>query len=507
MSNSPKRIGDALGRIQAICEKQGGSPIIQSKEISRSDREILLHAGWLEPVTRGWYLLSRPDLPQGDSSAWYAHFWEFLGTYLREFYGNDYCLSPESSLPLRLGIRTIPQQVLVMAKKGRGSPTQLPFDTSLVVYQSSGALPMDRSELWGLQVLELPYALCKVSPRYFGDHKHEIELALAALSPPRELLDTIVRHDFQRAAARIAGSYRDMGAVDISQRLVDQLKDVGILITPTSPFEESESSILGLRTRSPYCARIRSLWERMRSTVIEVMPEELGLPKDSRAYLDSVSAEYVRDAYHSLSIEGYRVTKDLVDKVRNAEWDPEGSPEDAQQRDAMAARGYYEAFQEVKASIERILSGVNPGKVIAEDASVYYSKLFAASVRAGILREHDLFTYRRHQVFIRGSRHTPLPPEAVMDAMDTLFTLLVEEQSAAVRAVLGHFIFVFIHPYMDGNGRVGRFLMNAMLASGGYPWLVIPVEQRKVYFAALETASVDEDIRPFACFVAALMQT
>jgi len=36
--------------------------------------------------------------------------------------------------------------------------------------------------------------------------------------------------------------------------------------------------------------------------------------------------------------------------------------------------------------------------------------------------------------------------------------------------VLGHFIFVYIHPYMDGNGRVGRFLMNAMMASGGYLW-------------------------------------
>ena len=37
----------------------------------------------------------------------------------------------------------------------------------------------------------------------------------------------------------------------------------------------------------------------------------------------------------------------------------------------------------------------------------------------------------------------------------------------AVRAVLGHFFFVYIHPYMDGNGRMGRFVLNAMLASGG----------------------------------------
>jgi Fic family protein len=62
--------------------------------------------------------------------------------------------------------------------------------------------------------------------------------------------------------------------------------------------------------------------------------------------------------------------------------------------------------------------------------------------------------------------------------------------SAAVRAVLGHFVFVFIHPDSDGNGRIGRFLMNLMLASGGYNWAVIRVERRKEYMTALEKASV-----------------
>ena len=83
--------------------------------------------------------------------------------------------------------------------------------------------------------------------------------------------------------------------------------------------------------------------------------------------------------------------------------------------------------------------------------------------------------------------------------------LLREEPEPAVRAVLGHFIFVYIHPYVDGNGRMGRFLMNAMLASGGYPWTVIPVEYRDAYMAALEDASVRQDIRSFAAFLAQLV--
>ena len=91
--------------------------------------------------------------------------------------------------------------------------------------------------------------------------------------------------------------------------------------------------------------------------------------------------------------------------------------------------------------------------------------------------------------------------------MPAFFKILAEEPDASVRVVLGHFIFVYIHPYMDGNGRIGRFLMNTMMASGGYSWTIIPVERRAEYMAALESASVDQDIRPFTIFLAELLKT
>ena len=88
--------------------------------------------------------------------------------------------------------------------------------------------------------------------------------------------------------------------------------------------------------------------------------------------------------------------------------------------------------------------------------------------------------------------------------MPTFFELLQQEEQPAVRVVLGHFFFVYIHPYMDGNGRIGRFLMNVMMASGGYPWAIVPLERCKGYMSALESASVEGDIRPFARFLAEL---
>ncbi len=90
--------------------------------------------------------------------------------------------------------------------------------------------------------------------------------------------------------------------------------------------------------------------------------------------------------------------------------------------------------------------------------------------------------------------------------MSVLFDLLEHETDPAVRAVLGHWLFGYVHPYQDGNGRIARFLMNAMLATGGYPWTVIRVEDRTNYMSSLEAASVQNDIRPFALFVAKQVQ-
>jgi Fic family protein len=91
--------------------------------------------------------------------------------------------------------------------------------------------------------------------------------------------------------------------------------------------------------------------------------------------------------------------------------------------------------------------------------------------------------------------------------MPALFDLLVAEEHAGVRAVLGHFIFVFIHPYMDGNGRLSRFLMNCLLTTGGYPWTIVTVQSRKLYLAALEQASTYGNITPFSDLIGGFVES
>ena len=243
----------------------------------------------------------------------------------------------------------------------------------------------------------------------------------------------------------------------------------------------------------------------MREQVLENFPAAPGMTTDSVSYLKQVEESYVSDAYNSLSIEGYRVSTELIERVRSGNWSPENEANDRNHRDALAARGYWQSFQTVKESISKVLAKNNSGSVVENDYGTWYRELFGPSVTAGIIKAADLAGFRNMPVYIRRSMHVPPRYEAVRELMPAFFDLLKEEKEPAVRVVLGHFMFVYIHPYIDGNGRMGRFLMNVMLASGGYPWTIVPVEKRNDYMATLESASVDQDIKPFTLFLARLI--
>jgi Fic family protein len=251
---------------------------------------------------------------------------------------------------------------------------------------------------------------------------------------------------------------------------------------------------------------LRALWESTRDPVIAAFKKAPGLPKDKAAYLKLVENIYKSDAYHSLSIEGYSVTPALIEKVQAGNWNPQENEADRQNRDALAARGYWQAFQKVKETVSRIIAGASSGPLVRTAHRDWYRELFQPSVAAGLLRPGALAGYRRHPVYLSGSRHVPIRWESLPDAMNTLFDLLEAEREASVRAVLGHWLFGYIHPYPDGNGRMARFLMNAMLASGGYHWTVIRVEDREKYLKALESASAQGDMEPFASFIAERVQ-
>ena len=121
----------------------------------------------------------------------------------------------------------------------------------------------------------------------------------------------------------------------------------------------------------------------------------------------SVDDIYISDAYHSLSIEGYLVSPELIERVRSGHWDPDHHDDDRKGRDALAARGYWQAFQIVKESIARILVGEDPGALVRTAHGEWYRELFQPSVAAGLIPASVLAGYRNEAVFLRNSRHVP----------------------------------------------------------------------------------------------------
>ena len=503
MATPSEKLAESLEVLKGF--QDSGIVAIRSRNISRTHRERLLRNGFLQEVIKGWYIPTRPDEPTGESTAWYASFWSFCGSYLESRFEKDWCLSPEQSLALLVGNWTVPRQLLVRAGRPSNNVTQLPYGTSLLDIRADLPGAKDIEIMDGLRLYSLSAALVSCSPTAYRQNSTDLRAALSMVGDSSELLERLLEGGHSTIAGRLAGAFRNIGREAIANNITDTMKAAGYLVRESDPFESASPAIFTKREASPYVSRIRILWQKMREDVLSEFPVAPGIPKDKGSYLQKVEDLYSTDAYHSLSIEGYRVSSKLIERVKTGNWNPETDESDRDHRNALAARGYWQAFQAVKGSIEDILDRKNAGAVALRDHGSWYRELFAPSVTAGILRPGDLAGYRNGPVYIRKSMHVPPNREAVRDLMPAFFSLLEEETEASVRAVLGHFIFVYIHPYMDGNGRIGRFLMNTMMASGGYPWTIIPVEKRSDYMAALELASVDQDIKPFTKFLAELI--
>lgn len=499
---------DKLAESLAVLKKlqDQGIVAIQTKNMTRTHRERLVKNGFIKEVMKGWYIPARPEDPPGESTAWYASFWGFCGDYLESRFGDQWCLSPEHSLSLHGGNWNVPGQLLVRSPKGGNKPVALLHETSILDLRLNLPDGKDMEIRENLRMMTLPAALISCAPGYFSNSAGEARAALSMVSDASEILHRLLEGGHSTVAGRLAGAFRNMGKDGIADNILGAMRAAGYSITEKDPFEEKPAVIFSGRELSPHVNRMRMHWAEMRSHVLKIFPQAPVAPQSVDEYLKHVDEIYLTDAYHSLSIEGYRVNEELIERVRSGSWDPQTHRKDKEYADALAARGYWQAFQAVKKSLAKILNQNAPGEVASNDHSIWYRELFAPSVSAGLIGASDLAGYRNQPVYIRKSMHIPPRWEAVRDLMPAFFSLLKDEGEPAVKAVLGHFFFVYIHPYIDGNGRMGRFLMNVMLAGGGYPWTVIPLETRNEYMAALEEARVRKNIEPFSGFLAGLVQ-
>jgi Fic family protein len=121
-------------------------------------------------------------------------------------------------------------------------------------------------------------------------------------------------------------------------------------------------------------------------------------------------------------------------------------------------------------------------------ATDYYGNMDTAALRGR----------RTTSVGLRGWRYVPPNPKKIPDLIGGLERFAARDDLDRIaRALLVHLEFVTIHPFMDGNGSLGRLLMS----HAGLPWVTIRSDERTPFSKAIEQAQVDDAAMPFIEFV------
>jgi Fic family protein len=210
------------------------------------------------------------------------------------------------------------------------------------------------------------------------------------------------------------------------------------------------------------------------------------------------NAEQVKayDAYHSTTMEGYRISRAASDAIVRGEPLPEGPQDIESLQAAMAVQGYSIAYSEVLEQA-RQKAPVDTNLILD-----LYEALFRPAVNAGITDVSALRGWRNTSVGLRGWRYVPPNPKKIPDLIGGFERFIAREDlNPLARALLTQLEFVTIHPFLDGNGRLGRLLMNHSLLSAGYPWVTVRSDERMPFFKSIERAQVDGDAVPFAQFL------
>ena len=129
MATPNEKLAESLDVLKAL--QQGGRRVFRSDDLGRVHRERLVANGFLQEVMKGWLISSSPSAHEGESTPWYASFWEFCARYCNDRFGDEWHLSAEQSLWLHGERTVIPDQVVACSPKGTNHAIGLLLGTSI----------------------------------------------------------------------------------------------------------------------------------------------------------------------------------------------------------------------------------------------------------------------------------------------------------------------------------------------------------------------------------------
>jgi Fic family protein len=220
--------------------------------------------------------------------------------------------------------------------------------------------------------------------------------------------------------------------------------------------------------------------DRYQAAINEIRPFKGHMLKEIKAYYR------VGLTWSSNALEGNTLTETETKVLLEDGLTAGGKP----LRDTFEALGHAQAY-------DFMFSLIRSRKITVTDSRTMHRMFYRD------IDEACAGKYRDKQVFITGSDYPLCLPERIATEMEELFAWVVSSRKnfhPVEFAARLHKRFVFIHPFIDGNGRVARLLMNTALIQDGYMLAVIPPVLRQEYINSLELARKDD--RHFIDFIA-----
>jgi len=211
-----------------------------------------------------------------------------------------------------------------------------------------------------------------------------------------------------------------------------------------------------------------------------------------------------RLTHESTAIEGNRLTFEQTKEVLKGNFIAE---EIFQHDDVSEVRNHGEAMEYIKTNI------LAKNKPIDEDDVILINKLIfpeASEIKVSAVDVPHDTKYRKLPIHVRGSPSVRPFPHELPSLMKELFRIHDEKSKSLHPVILAcqfHMNFLWIHPFLDGNGRTARLLTNILLFNNGYLGIIIPVSERRRYMSFFDLEKKHENTAYFLYMISKIKET
>lgn len=210
--------------------------VINTRDVARNDRKILVDRGLLLEIVKGWYLVCQTNDEQGHRDTWIKSYWQFCQKYLDHRFGQDWCLSANNSLLLHAKNQNPPIQTVVSARGANNRTVRLPFGHSLFCCQPALPAASDMILNRGIRMFHLTPALIHATPNFYADHPDDAKKVLEILIKQGPDAERLVQGDNLSGVGRLIGALRSIGADPIATEIRKSMTRAGHNFRVVDPF-------------------------------------------------------------------------------------------------------------------------------------------------------------------------------------------------------------------------------------------------------------------------------